>query len=222
MRVKNIGITQRVVFREDIGERRDVLDQRWYDFADEISVQLIPIPNNLSSVAEYVISLDMEGFIFSGGNNIGISGSELVTDKTIQKDDVALERDHTEIHLLKWAQKNEKPVVGVCRGFQFINAFYGGSQTKVDSQEHVANVHPVDVDEEWQSIFGASMKVNSFHNWGVLQSQLADHLIPTVTCGTYVEGLQHESQKLFGIMWHPERYSEFRTEDIELFKQIFR
>lgn len=220
--MKRIGITQRVVYREDIEERRDVLDQRWYDFANELSVQLIPIPNNLSSPINYIEVLHIDGIILSGGNNIGIDGEKKLPDKTIQKDDVAYERDQTEMNLLKWAENKQKPIIGVCRGLQFINAFYGGSQTKVDPEKHVAKHHQVDViEKEWQQIFGTSMDVNSYHNWGVLKRQLADKLNPTVTVGNYVEGFRGLSNKLFGIMWHPERYNEFRNEDIELFKKIF-
>ena len=220
---KRIGITQRVVYLADIDERRDVLDQRWYDFADAISVQLIPVPNNISSAAEYVASLKIGGIIFSGGNNIGISGGELLSDKTIRKDDVALERDQTEMHLLEWAINNQKPVVGVCRGFQFLNAFYGGSQSRVDPETHVATNHKVDiVEKEWETTLGTSKNVNSYHNWGVLNHELAGNLIPTAMCDNYVEGYQHQTHSLFGIMWHHERYKEFRKQDINFFKQTFR
>lgn len=220
---KRIGITQRVVYKEDIDERWDVLDQQWYCFADELAVQLIPIPNVLSSVVEYVTSLNIKGIIFSGGNNIGISGRQLLTSKNIQDHDVAMERDQTEMCLLEWAEETQTPVVGVCRGFQFINAFYGGEQSTVDPEKHVANSHYVDIEaHDWQSSFGSSMSVNSFHNWGVLKNDLADNLQSTVTYGAYVEGFQHQTSNQFGIMWHPERYKEFRNRDITFFKQIFR
>lgn len=219
---KRIGITQRVVYREDIGERRDVLDQRWYDFAEKISVQLMPIPNNLSAPVEYVTSLGLEGIILSGGNNIGISGRKLLPDKTIQGDDVARERDQTEMQLIEWATSNQKPVVGVCRGCQFLNAFYGGSQSRVDQAKHVATTHKVDIlKKEWQHLFGTSRSVNSYHNWGILKDNLAGKFIPTVTSGNYVEGFQSTSGKLFGIMWHPERYNKFRSDDIKFLKNIF-
>jgi len=219
---KKVGITQRVVYHESIDERRDVLDQRWYDFAEKIPVQLIPIPNNLSAPVEYITSLGIEGVILSGGNNIGISGKELLSDKTIREDDVALERDRTEIKLLEWATSNHKPVIGVCRGCQFLNAYYGGTQSKIDSNKHVATSHKVDIiEKEWQHIFGPSMSVNSYHNWGILEDNLASSFIPTVTSDSYIEGFRNKNGNLTGIMWHPERYNEFRSSDINFFKNIF-
>ncbi|GAA5522414.1 gamma-glutamyl-CDP-amidate hydrolase [Fodinibius salicampi] len=220
--MKKIGITQRVVYREEIDERRDVLDQVWYDFAEEVAVQLIPIPNNLSAPVEYITALDVEGIILSGGNNIGISGKELIPDKTIQKDDVALERDQTEMQLIEWATNNQKPVIGVCRGCQFLNAYYGGTQSRVDPAKHVATSHKIDiVEKEWQHTFGPSMSVNSYHNWGISEDNLSGAFIPAATCENYIEGFRDINGNLSGIMWHPERYNKFRSVDIEFFKKMF-
>ncbi len=219
---KRVGITQRVVYQKEIDERRDVLDQRWQNFADEISVQLIPIPNNITDPVNYILPLNIEGIIFSGGNNIGISGKDILPGKSIQKDDVARERDQTERQLLKWAIQNKKPVIGVCRGLQFINAFYGGKQKKISSEIHVATTHQIDIiEKEWQQIFGSSIDANSYHNWGILKNTLAEELNTTAICGDLVEGFQSSCNKLFGIMWHPERYSTFKDHDIKLFKKIF-
>ncbi|MDZ7717076.1 MAG: hypothetical protein U5J95_12770 [Balneolaceae bacterium] len=62
--MKRIGITQRVVYFEDIDERRDMLDQRWYDFAQKVGFRLLPIPNKLQDLTDYIEDLDVEGFIF--------------------------------------------------------------------------------------------------------------------------------------------------------------
>ena len=51
-------------------------------------------------------SLKINGIILSGGNNIG---------------DVK-ERDITETYLLKYAETNEIPVLGICRGMQMLAA----------------------------------------------------------------------------------------------------
>lgn len=218
--MKRIGITQRVVYFEDIEERRDMLDQRWYDFAQKAGLRLLPIPNQLQDLTDYIEDLDIEGFIFSGGNNVGLLGKELIKGKTIQDDDVAYERDKTEQVILEGAIKEEKPVIGVCRGLQFINAFFKGKQNEVDSEIHVANDHNVQfTDGGWQQIYGSSNTVNSYHRFGIFETDLAGQLTPTAKFEEQVEAFQHQQYKIFGMMWHPERYSSFRKSDINLFKK---
>ena len=69
--MKKIGITQRVVYDSFSKEVRDTIDHRWYDFGKNFNIKLFPIPNNLQSISEYLTTLNLDGFILSGGNNIG-------------------------------------------------------------------------------------------------------------------------------------------------------
>lgn len=221
--MKRIGITQRVVYVERIHERRDVLDQRWYDLAKSLGVLLIPIPNNLDTPTDYVTELDIQGLIFSGGNNIGTIDKKLIEGKTLIDDDVAYERDETETELLSWATESEIPVVGICRGMQLINAYFQGTQDKVDSSSHVANNHRVEfISEFYQNIYGSKTEVNSYHRFGIKKSNLGRELLAG---GIYdsgeVEAFLHKDLALHGIMWHPERYDEIRSEDLKLFSEIF-
>lgn len=218
--VKKIGITQRVVYIAEIDERRDVLDQRWYDFAENVGIELVPIPNNITDSSAYAESLNLEGLIFSGGNNVGILGDDFREDKMLEHDDVALERDQTEKKLIEWTLNNGKQLIGVCRGLQFINAFFRGKQTEVIADTHVATDHEVDIiDDGWRKMYGRSASVNSYHRWGITKNLLGDDLVATAVFDDHVEGLQHQKAAIYGMMWHPERYKKFRNEDIQFFKQ---
>jgi len=218
-----IGITQRVVYVERIAERRDVLDQRWYNVAKLLGVLLIPIPNNLDSPTDYVTELDIQGLIFSGGNNIGTIGKKRIEGKTLVDDDVAYERDKTETELLSWASESKKPVVGICRGMQLINAYFWGGQKNVDASIHVASNHSVEfISELYQNIYGSKVQLNSYHRYGIIKANLAKELkADGVYNSNEVEAFSHEELPLYGIMWHPERYNEIRSEDLKLFSNIF-
>ena len=221
--MRRIGITQRVVYVDRIKERRDVLDQRWYGFADALGVLLIPIPNDSKECIRYVEELEINGLIFSGGNNIGLHGKELIQGKSLQKDDVAYERDKTEINLSEWATKNYQPIVGVCRGMQVLNAYYGGTLSKVDAKQHVATKHNIEfIDREFRNHYLEDPVVNSYHNWGITCDGLAKSLNPLAMYGeSEVEAFKHHNFPFFGIMWHPERYSELRNSDLSLFRKVF-
>ena len=222
--MKRIGITQRVVYVERSKERRDVLDQRWYDFADALGVMLVPIPNNLKNPDKYVEELEIDGLVFSGGNNIGFLKKVLLQGKSIQEDDVAYERDETEINLIDWAEKNDKPIIGVCRGMQVLNAYFGGRLSKVDAKQHVAKEHALDFKKgDFETFYLNEFIVNSYHNWGIEVDGLAESLDPLATYGTTeVEAFKHQLYSFLGIMWHPERYSTFKNSDLSFFKKIFQ
>jgi len=221
--MKRIGITQRVVEVPGRSERRDVLDQRWYEFAEQVGIFLIPIPNALHHPDKYIEKLEMDGIIFSGGNNVGYEKDRLVEGKTLEEDDVAVERDRTEALLLEWAMDNNKPLIGVCRGLQFIHCYFGGALTPVDAKKHVAVNHAVHFpDRQSLDIYGGQEQFNSYHDWGVDQDELASSMHLLGTTGNTVEMFKHSDKNIWGIMWHPERYEEFTEGDITLFRKVFK
>ena len=218
-----IGITQRVVFIERIQERRDMLDQRWQNVAKILSFELIPIPNTLDSPENFADSLNLDGIIFSGGNNVGIKGEQLIEGKNIVDNDVAYERDNTEKALLKWCINREKPLLGVCRGMQFINVYLGGDLASVSKEVHVAKEHTIRLTKAaWQKYYETETTVNSYHNWGLTLDSMAQSLKAVALYNeNEVEAFEHLNQKIYGIMWHPERYNQIQKGDVQLLRKIF-
>lgn len=218
--MKRIGITQRVVFHEKIKERRDSLDQQWYAFATKVGIQLYPIPNALIKPAKYADHLRLDGLILSGGNNV--SENENDEASSLVKNDVAIERDKTETKLLQWAVSNHKPVIGVCRGMQFICTYFGGILTDVDPKIHVANEHEVYfLEEPFSSIYANKRLCNSYHRKGILVEGGSKEIEVAGSYEDEIEAIRHNSLSIFGMMWHPERHAPFREEDIHLFSRIF-
>jgi gamma-glutamyl-gamma-aminobutyrate hydrolase PuuD len=221
--MKRIGISQRVIYDTSRLERRDVLDQKWQELADLVGLILIPIPNKVRNPERFVDELEIEGLIFSGGNNIGYQNSKLISGLSLEENDYAYERDVVEAKLLEWAVITNTPLIGVCRGMQFISAYLGGSIMPVIKDEHVATMHHVEfVNEEWKKLYNNQKEFNSFHNWGLVKETLADSLSPTGIIEPYVESFQHKEKKIYGIMWHPERYDFIKSGDINLFCKVFK
>ncbi len=218
----DIAISQRVVYDISSKETRDVLDQSWYKFASSSNIRLYPVPNNINNVQEYIFKLKIDGIIFSGGNNIGSQNKILFKNKTLEKDDVSISRELVELKLLSWSIQNKKPVIGVCKGMQFINSFFGGNQFITDRSKHVNKMHELSfIEKEFIEIYGESQTVNSYHNFGINRKNLAPNLIPTSLFDNEVESFKHVKNKIYGIMWHPERNFPFNKSDIELFKNVF-
>ena len=66
-----------------------------------------------------------DGYVFTGGHDIdpGIYGEEKLLECGMTNSD----RDKMEKLFFEMARKEDKPVLGICRGLQMINALMGGS-----------------------------------------------------------------------------------------------
>lgn len=208
--MKKLAISQRVDEHKTYAERRDCLDQRWYDLAGKLDCAPIPLPNIHTEIVDKYLSLIMpDAIILSGGNTL------VAQEKTAK--DAAPERDSFESALLEWALTNKKPVMGVCRGMLFINHYFGGSTREVN--EHVGRRHRV--------TFCGGMSdttpkdVNSYHNWGLNRDHLGKQLsaLAIADDGT-VEALAHATHNVAAIMWHPERENPFSEFDLSLIRSL--
>lgn len=209
--MKKIGLTQRVTYLEHYHERRDSLDQRWYPFILELGYMPIPLPNlPTDNTTEYIQTLDLAAIILTGGNSLPPDMS-----------DAAPERDLFETALLNWAIQVDCPVIGVCRGMQMINHYFGGTLSPV--QEHVAVKHTLNFCGRWQQY--PSREVNSYHNWGIAPNELGPDLQATAfhtdaTGKQTIEALQHLHKNIIGIMWHPERLQPYANADLDLLRSL--
>jgi gamma-glutamyl-gamma-aminobutyrate hydrolase PuuD len=193
-----IGITQRVDMANPHRERRDVLDQRWISFLGNCGYALAPIPNEPGAVLEWLERIRPQGIILSGGNDLANLGGD------------APERDETEAATLEWAVRSHIPVLGICRGMQFLLHRSGAKLQKRTG--HVAVRHEID------GTIGRD--VNSFHSWCVTEVPAEWQVLGRCDDGS-IEAVQHLSLPHAAIMWHPERESPFRQEDIHWIKSHF-
>jgi putative glutamine amidotransferase len=146
-------------------------------------------------------------------------------------------RDWTETRLVRWAMRDHKPVLGVCRGIQVINVAAGGSLYQ-DVQAQVRGairhdyfptngdctrdqlVHTVRVEprSRLRNILGTEeVQVNSMHHQAV--KELAPGLVPSAFAPDgVIEGLESgNGQYLIGVQWHPEELADTMAPMRQLF-----
>ena len=207
--MKKIGITSRIVNAENYYEPRDCLARDWSFFLEKFLDKKDawqPLPNIGSKIAEHSKKWGLNSFVFSGGENIG--ENEI--------------RDKTEKKLFDFAIKNKFPVLGVCRGAQFINHCMGGKLIKCDSKIHVAKDHLVEIKENPFVDVENEIIVNSFHNFAIKENDLGQNLIPmAVSEEGFVEGFFSEDLPLLGLLWHPERENKSADFDLKLISSFF-
>lgn len=205
-----IGITQRVHYIKEFGEYRDQLDQKWSELFSDIGFLQILLPNNSKIIDDNTIeNFNLNGIILSGG--------EFLDEKDDNYNNGQKSRDEFEKALINYCINRNIPILGVCRGMQFLNNFFGGKITKING--HISAPHKI----KNHSNFLFPNLVNSFHGYGINEKGLPDNfkILATDQEGN-IEAFSDKKNNLMGIMWHPERESPFNKLDLELIKSFFK
>lgn len=162
-------------------------------------------------VEEYADLAD--GLLLSGGRDVATAlyGQEPHCD-ALSED---IERDTLEWKLIPAFLERKKPIFGICRGFQVLNVYFGGSLYQdIPSElggEHntKGGLHPATLkkDSILGHLFGEHMDVNSYHHQAV--DALGKGLIATAWADagghSIIEGIEHETLPVWAVQWHPER-----------------
>ena len=175
----------------------------------------IPVPlertTDPATVARY--AADFDGFFFTGGVDVDPARyGESITGEGVEIDPA---RDAFEFALYEAVKDSGKPILGVCRGIQFLNVARGGTlyqhieghrQTPIPAVERPQHV-TVTPDTRLHALVGAEeIMVNSFHHQAI--KNIAPSLVITAVAddGT-VEAMEDPAHPFFlGVQWHPEYY----------------
>ena len=119
------------------------------------------------------------------------------------------EQDQQEWDLLELFARQRKPVLGICRGLQVINVYFGG--TLVQNLEGHSSVNGADryhavqtTDAKMKALFGPKAVVNSAHHQGIDRLGVGLTVFQKAPDGI-IEGVFHESLPVWAVQWHPER-----------------
>ncbi len=133
--------------------------------------------------------------------------------------------------LLQTALLQKKPILGICKGMQLLNVWFGGSLYPhlptadfhaYDSGDRMHSVFFTPLFPERTRIFGCSQEtadrlytlldsfpiVNSAHHQGI--RHLGKHMITLAHSEDYLpETIAHRHLPILGLQWHPERLPGF-------------
>lgn len=186
----------------------------------------ILIPNVPNLVPKFFDFFQPDGVILTGGNNVdpvtyGHSDVDMKGDSTLL-------RDQTEFRMMEVALLKELPILGVCRGMQLINTFFGGCVSDIGQYpvNHVGQHHLVEIlsSEKLIASLGSSeVTVNSYHNQGVLLTDFSKELIVFAESSLdhVIEGVCHKEYPVVGVQWHPEREEIIKPIDEIIVKELF-
>jgi putative glutamine amidotransferase len=178
-----------------------------------------------------------DGLVLSGGVDITPSVYNKDENYPEKPDAFEWDRDEFEIACFKWAQQNNLPVLGICRGLQLINCILGGTlqqdlgtgnsihkavvEDKQFDKAHALHILPNNYLFELANTDRAI--VNSAHHQAV--DIITNDLVATcISDDGMVEGLEWQDKKdkpfLLCVQWHPERMYEFQLEQTPMSQGI--
>ena len=124
-------------------------------------------------------------------------------------DDLADPRDARELTRIVNFLSAGQPVIGICRGLQVLNVYFGGTlrqhiegHSQIDGVDrlHAINTAPCLLRE----LYGTRCTVNSAHHQAVWRLGTGFQVFACAEDGT-VEAVGHRTLPVFAVQWHPER-----------------
>lgn len=177
---------------------------------------LIPVFDDEDVVVHQLVDR-LDGIVFTGGSDIDANIYGQFNHKSVKE--IYPNRDKQEMKLLKYCiEKNNIPILGICRGLQIINATMGGTLIQDLVSENYENhsmsgapmnyaTHTVQIKEgsRLNKIIGKSnLSVNSYHH------QAAKDIAPQFFVSAesedgVVEAIEMKGERyVLAVQWHPE------------------
>ena len=164
-----------------------------------------------------------DGFLFTGGQDVD---PRVYNEEPLEGlIDCCEKRDQMEAVVLREAIIDDKPILGICRGMQFINAALGGKLYQDLPIEHPSEIKhrqqpPYDVPTHnvaivegsplYQCLEAEQLAVNSCHHQAVKEVAPGLEVMAAASDGIVEAVYKPDSRFLWAVQWHPE--CSFRTD----------
>lgn len=176
----------------------------------------------------------VDGIVLTGGADVDPKYYDKYSYKKVKFVDPI--RDHQEFKLIDLALAKNIPVLGICRGFQLMNVYFGGTLHQDIEQDLETNwrhfagdlpkykkLHSVSIKENsiLKNIFNDSkIGVNSFHHQAV--NKLGKGLKATAfSPDGILEGFESKKhENVWAVQWHPEIMFEHHPEQLAIFSHF--
>ncbi len=176
--------------------------------------RMIPVGTPIEALADIVDALD--AMLFPGGDDV--DPATYGAQREPECGASIPEQDKMEAVRLKLCLDRKKPILGICRGCQIINACLGGTliqdvPKRFGAVHQMAKSSPSGMAHDVRIVRGTMLdeimdgdiRVNSYHHQCV--DRLADGLIPTAYSPEgFIEAYEmpRGEQFLMAVQWHPE------------------
>ena len=180
------------------------------------------VPLQLSDDALRAIYERMDGLLLAGGEDV--HPREFGEEVAPYCGEIDETRDQVELRLARWALRERKPILAICRGIQVLNVAAGGSLLQdIETQHPDPMAHrwnEAAKGDRWHPIVAAEgsrlaralgttqLEVNSAHHQA-LKALGADLVVSARSADEIVEAVEGTNGSfVLGVQFHPERMLE--------------
>ena len=185
------------------------------DMQREERFNMLPLTDDEEQIDQLVALCG--GFLFTGGQDVepSLYGEE----KDEACGECYPERDTMEVKLLNAALRRDKPIFGICRGIQFINAVLGGTlyqdlpsqyPSEIEHHQHppydvpVHTVTPIPSTPLAALLGDGPFAVNSYHHQALKTLAPAWSAMAVAPDGIIEAAYMPDRRFVWAVQWHPE------------------
>lgn len=152
-----------------------------------------------------------DGMLLTGGSGVhpALYGDVFFDGDSIKGSNPV--RDEMEYKLIQCFVEKKKPIMGICRGHQLLNVYFGGKliqnfpkQKGLEHQNGISHMVHAGAGSVAEKLFGAAFMTNSHHRDAVAAVG-PDMRATAFAADGIVEAVEHTSLPILGVQWHPER-----------------
>lgn len=191
---------------------------------------ILPMIEDAEKIKDIIGKID--GLLLSGGHDVNplLYGEE----PDVKTTEIYPKRDKYDFELIKCATEKQIPIMGVCRGMQIMNTYFGGSNYQDNCykdgsyvkhwQGHSPNMatHTMQVDEDSKlgKILGTELMINSFHHQSV--KKVANGFVAVAKAKDgIIEAIEKSGNHwCIGLQFHPEMMAA-KDENMKLLFKTF-
>lgn len=179
----------------------------------------------------------VDGVVLSGGQDVHPSYYQEEQHPLLGI--TAQQRDEHELHIVRVASVQKKPILGICRGLQLINVAFGGtlyqdlSQHTTDSKKAHSLDEYMDTKLHSVNIISGSILHKLLHTTEVMTNSYHHQAIKNLAQGFriaakaedgVIEAIENieENPWILAVQWHPEVMVESHPEMVKLFEALIQ
>jgi len=195
----------------------------------------IAIPLQLTEETLSGIFAHLDGLLLAGGADV--HPSEFGEEVAPFCGEIDRASDIVELNLLRWAMREQMPILGICRGLQMLNVAAGGTlyqdiaaqipgalrHEHVQGDPHNRLAHSIEIEAQSRlarALGATRLAVNSQHHQAIKQVAPEWRVVARAPDGI-VEGIESPNgQFVVGVQFHPEWLVDDDARMVRLFKEF--